>query len=76
MNQNTAPDMAVNAEREFVAGLRRRRDTAHRSPPLSCGHRDPLDCYGLTEAQRSAEAIRLLRRGWTLREVVDRLGAA
>lgn len=28
----------------IVAQVQRRREAAHRSEPLECGHRDPLDC--------------------------------
>lgn len=29
---------------QHTAGLRRRRDAAHRLPSLDCGHRDPWTC--------------------------------
>jgi hypothetical protein len=43
--------------------LRRRRAASWRCPPLSCGHRDPLDHYNVPLG-RSAADLRAARRAW------------
>lgn len=62
--------------------LRRRRAAALRLPPLEDGVRDPLDrlartgepsTYDMTESQLRAYANRLIREGWALWEVRERL---
>jgi predicted alpha/beta-hydrolase family hydrolase len=61
--------------------LRRRHLAALRTPPLACGHRDPLACvapyghssYNLTAHERLTERARLISRGWTSDEVAQRL---
>ncbi|MEU0832299.1 hypothetical protein [Streptomyces sp. NPDC005969] len=61
--------------------LRRRHLAALRTPPLACGHRDPLVCvaphrhssYSLTARERLAERARLVAAGWTAEEVAQRL---
>ncbi|MGC9473269.1 hypothetical protein ACP4I1_03790 [Streptomyces sp. WG4] len=62
--------------------LRRRHRAALRTPPLDCGHRDPIRCavaphgrssYGLTVRELLAERSRLLTAGWTPGEVDARL---
>ncbi|MBQ0877466.1 hypothetical protein [Streptomyces sp. RT42] len=64
--------------------LRRRHLAALRTPPLACGHRDPIRCavaphghssYGLTVRELLAERSRLLTAGWTPGEVDARLNA-
>ncbi len=57
----------MTSRHEFSAGLHRRRDAAHRLPPLDCGHRDPWTCRhhdrpstrGVTEAAEHLLAIGL-----------------
>lgn len=62
--------------------LRRRRAAALRLPPLEDGVRDPLDrlaqpgqpsTYGMTESQLRTYANHLIREGWALWEVRERL---
>lgn len=62
--------------------LRRRHLATLRTPPLDCGHRDPIRCavpphghssYGLTARELLAEQSRLLTAGWTPDEVDARL---
>ncbi|MGC9437667.1 hypothetical protein [Streptomyces sp. WG5] len=64
--------------------LRRRHLAALRTPPLACGHRDPIRCavaphgrssYGLSVRELLAERSRLLTAGWTPGEVDTRLNA-
>ncbi|MDT0382408.1 hypothetical protein RM572_26975 [Streptomyces sp. DSM 42041] len=55
---------------------------ALRTPPLPCGHRDPILCettpsgpstYSLDRAELAAEAARCRAAGWTSDEVAERL---
>lgn len=58
--------------------LARRYVAALRTPPLDCGHRDPLACavapprpsdFSMSRAELAAERRRLLAHGWMLHEV-------
>lgn len=58
---------------------------ALRTPPLLCGHRDPILCriapsgpstYGLDDQQLAAERVRCLAAGWAMWEVAERLMSA
>ncbi|MEU3898818.1 MULTISPECIES: hypothetical protein [Streptomyces] len=62
--------------------LRHRHLAALRTPPLDCGHHDPIRCavaphgrssYGLTARELLAERSRLLTAGWSPGEVDARL---
>jgi hypothetical protein len=62
--------------------LRRRREAALRCPPLHDGVRDPLDraahpgepsTYGMNEVELRRYANDLVRRGWSLWEIRQRL---
>lgn len=66
----------------MTAALARRNRAALRTPPLPCGHRDPLLCgtapngpstFGLTAAELRAEAARCRARGWSDAEITARL---
>jgi hypothetical protein len=71
----------------MTLGTAHRYRAALRTPPLACGHRDPILCdtalsgpstYGLGAAELHAEADRCKARGWTDAEIAERLdlGAA
>lgn len=66
--------------KSFVA---RRREAAHRMPPIACGHRDPIVClarpdrpstYSLTRLELYQEVQRRIEDGWQAWEIEARFG--